>query len=253
MTAADTSDYVVGIAAGLAGGWVNSVAGGGSLVLYPALVAIGLPSVDANVTNSVALWPGYAGNIIGLGRQVLDNRATVAKLAVPAVLGAAVGSALLLATPSRAFDIVVPFLVILASLLLAAQPRLQQRLSSSHAQHPLTLLITTGLSAVYGGYFGGGLGVILIAVLGLTLGEGIRVANAVKGGLSLLINTVALVAFAAFGPVHWGLALAIAPATLTGGVVGGRFAASVNEVVLRRIVVLFGLAVGIWLAYRAIR
>jgi uncharacterized membrane protein YfcA len=247
------SQYLLAASAGLVGGWVNSVAGGGSLILYPALVAVGLPSVDANVTNAVALLPGYAGNVLGLGEQTRSNRRIIGRLAAPAVIGAGIGCALLLLTPGRAFDVIVPFLVIAASLLLAVQPRLKDLLSADRAQHPATSMISTGLGAVYGGYFGGGLGVILLAVLGLTLGAGIRVANAVKGGLSLLINIVAVIGFAVFGPVHWLLALIIGPAALAGGLVGGRFAARVNETALRRIVVVFGLVVGIWLAVRAAR
>lgn len=253
MTDLTFADYAVSVGAGLIGGWVNSVAGGGSLVLYPALIAAGLPSVDANVTNSVALWPGYAGNLLGLGSSFSDNAAHLRRLAVPAVVGAVVGCVLLLITPGRAFDVVVPFLVIAASLLLAAQPRLKAAISGEHGLHPAVLLLSVGAASVYGGYFGGGLGVILLAVLGLTLGSGIRVANAVKGGLSLLVNTVSVAVFALFGPVHWGLALAVAPATLVGGAVGGRFASGVNETALRRLVVAFGLAVGVWLGYRAMR
>ncbi|CAN5572807.1 sulfite exporter TauE/SafE family protein [soil metagenome] len=252
MTALTLADYLLGAGAALVAGGVNSVAGGGSLILYPALVAVGLPSVDANVTNSVGLWPGYAGNIVGLGPSVSENAGAIRRLAVPSVIGAAAGCALLLVTPSRAFDVVVPFLVIGASLLLAAQPRLKAALNAEHGLHPTVMMVSTGAAAVYGGYFGGGLGVILLAVLGLTLGSGIRVANAIKGGLSLLINTVSVIAFAAFGPVHWTLVAAVAPAALVGGLVGGRFAARVNEVALRRLVVAFGLAVGAWLAFRAV-
>lgn len=247
------SAYLLGATSGLVGGWVNAVAGGGSLVLYPSLVAIGLPTVDANVTNSVALLPGYAGNVLGLGEQVEANRRVIGRLAAPAIVGAAAGCALLLATPGRAFDFIVPVLVIAASLLLAAQPRLKLMLNSEHVQHPATSLISTVIAAVYGGYFGGGLGVILLAVLGLTLGCGIKVANAVKGALSLLISLVAAIGFALFGPVHWELAMVIAPAALLGGLLGGRFASRVDESVLRRTVVLFGLAVGIWLAIRVAR
>jgi uncharacterized membrane protein YfcA len=253
VTALTDADYVLGCGAGLVAGWVNAVAGGGSLLLYPALVAVGLPTVDANVTNSVALWPGYLGNAVGLGPIVRENVHELRRLAAPAIVGSALGCGLLLATPSRAFDILVPFLVVAASVLLALQPYLKARLNAEHAQHPVTSILSTGLGAVYGGYFGGGLGVILLAVLGLTLGSGIRVANAVKGGLQVLINTVTVLVFALFGPVHWQLVLAIAPATLIGGITGGRLASRVNESVLRIMVVGFGFAVGVWLAFRAAR
>ncbi|MDQ1729963.1 MAG: uncharacterized protein QOK10_122 [Pseudonocardiales bacterium] len=251
VTHASPLDLIVGAGAGVVAGWVNAVAGGGSLILYPALVGLGLPSVAANVTNSVALWPGYAGNIVGLGPIVRDNAFEIRRLTIPAVVGATAGCIVLLITPGRAFDVLVPFLVIAASLLLAAQPRLKDAVSVEHGQHPSTLLITTGLAAVYGGYFGGGLGVILLAVLGLTLGSGLRVANAIKGGLSLLINSVSVLIFALFGPVNWLLVAAIAPASLAGGLIGGRFAARIDERALRFVVVSFGLAVGVWLGIGA--
>ena len=253
MTHLSALDYLLSAGAGLIAAVVNSIAGGGSLVLYPALVALGIPTVDANVTNSVALWPGYAGNVLGLGSVVRDNAGAIRRLAIPSCVGAVAGCVLLLITPGRAFDLLVPLLVIGASVLLAVQDRLKSALATEHAQHPVTLLVSVGLAAVYGGYFGGGLGVILLAVLGLTLGSGLRVANAIKGGLSLLINTVSVLVFAVFGPVHWTVVLAVAPATLVGGVAGGRLATTIDEGTLRRVVVVFGLAVGVWLAIRAVR
>jgi len=239
--------------AGCVGGVVNAVAGGGSLVLYPALVAIGMPSVDANVTNSVAIWPGYLGNLVGLGPDVALSRGHVVRLLAPAVVGSLIGCVLLLHTPSSSFDIIVPFLVIAASLLLAAQSRLSDLLKAEHVQHPVVVTIAVLLAAVYGGYFGGGLGVIYLAVLGLCLGTDLKVTNSVKSVLTPVVNIVAVLMFAAFGPVSWTLVAWIAPASLVGSVMGGRLAQRVSAAALRRIVVVFGLGVGVWLAVRALR
>jgi uncharacterized protein len=244
--------YTLVVGAGLAGGFINAVAGGGSLVLYPALVGIGLPSVDANVTNSVALWPGYVGNVFGLRTQIADNTPILRRLALPTLIGTALGCVLLLVTPASAFDVIVPFLVVLASLLLALQPRLKRMLdgAAEPTERPRLLWLAVAFGSLYGGYFGGGLGVILLAVLGLTLGSGVRVANAVKGALAFAVNTISVLAFAAFGPVHWTIALAIWPAALLGGVIGARFAAGINDQRLRQCVVVFGFAIGIWLGIR---
>lgn len=248
MTAAD---IVLLCCAGLAGGFVNAIAGGGSLLVFPALVATGLGTVAANVTNSVALWPGYVGTLLGLGSLVHGQAAQARRLALVSSLGAAAGCALLLSTPARAFDIVVPFLVIAASLLVAFQPAIARRIGSTHRAHPHILLVAVGIGSVYGGYFGGGLGVILLAVIGLTLTAPLRETNALKSIVSLIVATVALIAFVIFGPVHWLEVAVTAPTALGGGILGGRLAASVNERLLRLAIVVFGLSVGAWLAYRA--
>jgi uncharacterized membrane protein YfcA len=254
VTALSSLDYAVGAGAGFLAGGINALAGGGSLVLYPALVAVGLPSVPANVTNSVALWPGYFGNLLGLGPTLHEARPDITRLFVPAMIGSGVGSAALLLTPSGAFDIAVPFLVFGAALLLLLQPRLRRLVDARpHARRARALQLTTLVAGVYGGYFGGGLGVILLAVLGLTLGSALRTANAVKGGLTFLISTVTVVAFAIFGEVAWLMVVAVAPAALLGGAIGGRFASTMSERLLRRLVIGFGFAMAGWLGYRAAR
>jgi uncharacterized protein len=242
--------------AGLIGGFVNSIAGGGSLVLFPALVATGVGSVAANVTNSVALWPGYIGTLVGLGSLVHDQASRARTLAPTAAVAAAAGCALLLLTPQRAFDVVVPILVIGASLLVAAQPVITRRLSAGEGKHrerPRALLIAVGVASVYGGYFGGGLGVILLAAIGLTLVEPLRQTNALKSIIQVIVATVSLVAFVLFAPVHWLDVAIAAPSALLGGLIGGRFVRRVDERLLRIGIVVFGLLVGTWLAVRAVR
>ena len=244
-------DIVLLCGAGVAGGFVNAVAGGGSLLLFPALVATGLGTVAANVTNSVALWPGYVGTLLGLGPLVREQSVHARKLVLVACVGSAAGCAILLATPTRAFSVVVPFLVIGATLLVAAQPAIARRVGTEHRAHPRMLVGAVGLGAVYGGYFGGGLGVILLAVIGLAGVGPLRATNAVKSIVSLIVATVALGAFVLFGPVHWLEVAITAPTALAGGVIGGRMAASVNERLMRSAIVAFGLAIGAWLAVRA--
>src|SRR5882757_8552605 len=144
MTAAD---IVLLCGAGLVGGMVNSIAGGGSLLLFPALVATGLGPVAANVTNSIALWPGYIGTLFGLGPLVKEQTRRARELALAACIGAAGGCAVLLSTPSRAFSGVVPFLVIGASLLVAVQPVIARRIGGEHDSHPRALVVAVGVGA----------------------------------------------------------------------------------------------------------
>ncbi|WAU81146.1 sulfite exporter TauE/SafE family protein [Streptomyces sp. Qhu-G9] len=245
----DVGDVVLIGGAGLVGGFVNSIAGGGSLLLFPALVAGGLGTVAANVTNSVALWPGYLGNVAALRGS--SRPSSVMSLAVVSAVGAAAGCALLLLTPSRTFSVAVPFLVLGASALLAFQPRLRALLGADEGDHRVRLYAGTLAGAVYGGYFGGGLGVILMALLGLTLSAPLAEVSVLKGTLQLVVATVSLVVFALFGPVHWMIALVVAPASLVGGVLGGRLATRLSEPVLRAAVVGFGVLAGVWLGIRA--
>lgn len=170
---------------------------------------------------------------------------------VASALGAAAGCALLLVTPARAFAVVVPFLVLGASGLVAVQPRVKAWLGTRAGDRPRYLLAGATAGSVYGGYFGGGLGVILMALLGLTMAAPLRQVNVVKGALQLLVASVSLVVFAMFGPVQWVAAAVVAPLSLLGGSVGGRLAKRSSERVLRRCVVAFGLVVGTWLALRA--
>lgn len=202
--------------AGLAAGAVNAVAGGGSLISFPALLAAGYPSLQANVTNTVALFPGYAGSVAGGRPELVGQGARVRSTAACSVAGALIGAALLLTTPGEVFRDVVPFLILLACALLVAQPRLaelvQTRAERRSTQHAVALQASVLLAAVYGGYFGAGLGVLLLGALGVFLNERLPRVNALKNVLSLTINAVALVAFGLFGPVAWSAVFVVAAA-----------------------------------------
>jgi uncharacterized membrane protein YfcA len=242
------------LAAGVAfvAGVINSIAGGGSLILFPTLVALGMGTVAANVTNSVAQWPGYLGGVAGFRSEYAGQRGRLLRFGFVAVLGGTAGSVLLLTTPSEAFDVVVPVLVLLASLLLAVQPLLTRRLQDSGGvvrRDPAWLYVALFLATVYGGYFGGALGVILVGVLGVGLHR-LKLANALKSALSAVTATVTLVIFGLFGPLDWLVVAVAAPASLVGGFLGARIATRIPTTPLRIFIVVFGVAVAIYLFFR---
>ena len=236
------------LVAGLLAGAVNAVAGGGSLLVFPALLAVGFPPLAANVSNSVAQWPGYLGIVAGARRDLAGQRRRILLTSSVAVVGSAIGCGLLLVLPGAVFDAVVPALVLAASAVMAAGPWLKRRIGTPDAGAPDRnggLLPAVFLAAIYGGYFGGALGVILIATLSLCVGDDLRRVNALKGLLSLVIATVTVVVFAIGAPVDWLAVAVLAPTTLLGGFVGAKLAQRLPEPVLRWAVVLLGLAVGI--------
>lgn len=242
-------------AAAFVAGAINAVAGGGSLVSFPALLAAGYPSKVANVTNSVALWPGYAAGSFGYRAELKRQRRRVVALFVPGVAGAIAGSIILLATPQSAFDLVVPFLIIFACGLMAAQDWLAglpatRKIAAQHQDHvPVSLLLSIFVLAMYGAYFGAGLGILTLAVLGILLPDEIQHSNALKGMLSLVINGMAVLYFAVLGPVRWLPALVMAGGSIGGGYLGVGIARRLGRRWLRVVVVGYGLAVaGILLA-----
>jgi uncharacterized membrane protein YfcA len=245
-------DLLVAAGVALVAGVINSIAGGGSLILFPVLVALGLGTVPANVTNSIAQWPGYIGGVLGFRGEYAGQRNRIIWFSVVAVLGGTAGSVLLLTTPSEAFDTVVPVLVLLASLLLAFQPLITKRLKAAEdgrTRDPVWLYVALFLATVYGGYFGGALGVILVGVLGLGLGR-LKLANAMKSVISMVTATVTLVVFGIFGPVDWAVVAVCAPASLIGGFLGAKVATRIPTTPLRVLIVVFGVAVAVFLYFR---
>lgn len=239
--------------AGLVSGAINAVAGGGSLLLFPALIASGLPTLPANVTNSVANWPGYVGGVLGFRPEIAEQRHRLLGLVLTTVLGSTTGCVLLLATPGSAFNVIVPVLVLLASLLLAVQPQIKKLVGTPREdgrRNTVLRHLAVFAATVYGGYFGGALGVILIGVLAMTIPDSLRRLNALKGALSLANATVSVVIFALFGPVDWLAVAVAAPTALIGGYVGAKLARRLNDRVLRWCVVVFGVVVAVYLAVR---
>ncbi|PRZ41311.1 hypothetical protein CLV47_11037 [Antricoccus suffuscus] len=247
------------IVAGFLGGAINSIAGGGSLVVFPAMLGTGMSPLVANVTNSVSQWPGYFGGVIGFWPDLKDQKHRTRQVAGAAIVGSAIGCVLLLTLPGSAFDAIVPALVIAAGVLLAFQPRLKkwaaarQETAAGEQKHPVAMIFWIFLGAIYGGYFGGALGVIILALLALTVPDTLRRNNALKSSISLVVSSVTVVAFAIFGPVQWIAVAIVAPMALIGGVVGARFARKIREDILRWVVVVLSFAVAAYLVVRAIR
>ena len=256
-------DYLAAGGAALAAGVINAVAGGGTLVSFPALVALGVPAVDANVTNTVALLPGY---LAGSWAQRDDLRPQLRRapaLGAVAAAGGLVGSIVLVITPEKAFRLSVPYLILLSCVLLLAQDRVRDWLrrtqlapagadgaalpgsGSGLSHHGVALLVTVFVASVYGGFFGAGLGIMLLALLGLFTADALARVNALKQALSFVINLVAAGFFAFTGHVRWELVPVMAVASLVGGHSGGRLAQVIDATVLRWVVVVIGVGVAI--------
>lgn len=240
------------VAAAVLAGAINAVAGGGSLISFPALLLVGFPSLTANATNIVAVLPGYLGGSIAYRRELRGQRGRALALGATSAAGALAGSALLLLVPPEVFEALAPFLVLGACAALAAQPlvdRARRRDArgddggDGHRSPALHALVF--VAAVYGGYFGAALGIVLLAVLASLLGDELQRVNALKGLLSLVIGLVSAVYLAVFGPVVALAAGVMAVGSLIGGQVGVAVARRLSERMLRWFVVAYGVAVAV--------
>jgi uncharacterized protein len=240
---------LVGLAAAAAG-TVNALAGGGSLITFPTLVAVGIDSVSANVTNTVALCPGYLGATIAQKNDLQGQGKRLALLLPAGAIGGIFGGILLLNTGERLFDILVPFLLLFASGLLAFQDLLrgwlQRRQKDENQGIPESwAVLPILLASVYGGYFGAGLSVIELAVLGVFIHDNLTRLNALKQMLSWVVNTAAALFFLFSGKVVWSVVLVVAIGALLGGLWGGKWAGRISPVALRWTVVAIGVILAI--------
>lgn len=229
--------------AGLGAGFVNGVAGGGTLVSFPVLLALGLPAVRANVTSTIGIWPGYLGGVAGFRREIGDQMDRLRALAPVAVSGGVVGAVLLLVTPSHAFSRAAPYLVLLACGLFSVQPVLAKRLARGDGQQRRVLgQAGTFVACVYGAYFGAGLGVLLLAILGIAIPDRLVRTSGLRSMLSLAVNTIAAIVFSIAAHVAWSYAGVLAVTSLVGGYAGARFARRVPTGPLRVLIILIGVA-----------
>jgi uncharacterized membrane protein YfcA len=239
---------IVGFAA-VAGGLVNALAGGGTLITFPMLTAVGVPPVAANVTNTVALCPGYLGATFAQVKDLRGQGQRLWLLMPTGVLGGIAGGILLLNTSDHTFRKLVPYLILLAAGLLFFQDRLRNwvmgRVSEAGAKtvHEAWSIVPVIPAAVYGGYFGAGVSVMVLAVIGLVLDDSLTRLNALKQAISFSINIAAAVFFLFSGQVLWPAAVVMAVGALAGGALGGRLAGKIKPIMLRRIVVTVGLVV----------
>jgi len=265
-------------AIGLVTGVINTVAGGGSLLSFPALLALGYSPLVANVTNTFGVFPSSAGGALGYRRELVGQRRTWLLLAAVCTAGSLIGAWLLLVLPASSFEAAVPVLIATAALLTLAQPWLARRMRA-RSQRPAAvpagaataeaagtaeagepppapihrrwaLLLAVLLISVYGGYFGAAIGVLLIAVLGLFLHDSLQRNNALKTSLTVVVNGVAAATFSFLGPVVWSAALTLAVATGLGGMLGAVIARRLSDRALRWAVVAIGLAAAVYSAVR---
>ena len=244
-------DYFWVTLAALAAGLTNALAGGGTLFTFPTLTAVGLPAVTANITSTVALFPGYFGATMAQSKDLRDQVRRLWLFVPTGALGGLAGGILLLNTGEKVFRELVPFLILLASLLLALQNPLRAWLtrrsqagrSAQHAEIWAVPLVF--LAAIYGGYFGAGLSVIVLAVLGLTLDDSLTRLNGLKQAIAFGTNIAAASLFVFSGQVVWSAALVMMVGALLGGVLGGRLAGRIQPNLLRKIVVTVGFVVAV--------
>ncbi len=244
-------DFVlIGLAA-LAAGTINALAGGGTLITFPVLIAVGVPAVMSNVTNTIALLPGYMGGTLAQWNDMKEQAKRLWYILPGSVIGGLLGGMLLIYTGERVFRQVVPYLILAASLLLAVQDPVRRWLMRRAEQHrggrvsELWSTLPIGLAAIYGGYFGAGLSVIVLAALGLTMDESLTKLNALKQGIAFSVNVAAAVFFIFSGLVVWEAVLVMAVCALFGGWLGGKLAGAVKPATLRWLVVTIGVVVAV--------
>jgi uncharacterized membrane protein YfcA len=231
--------------AAVVAGVINSMAGGGTLLTFPALLWVGVPAIAANATNTVALWPGSVGSVWGYRRELASTQRQLFALVVPSVVGGFLGALLLHLTPDRVFERLVPWLILFATCLFMAQEPIQRRfdLSQAHAarSHWLSWTMVFQFAVgVYGGYFGAGIGILMLAALSLIGHTDIHQMNAVKTLLAVSVNGVAALYLALAGLVVWPYALLMEAGAIAGGVAGPGVARRVGRTVVRRVVIAVG-------------
>lgn len=236
-------------------GAVNAVAGGGTLLSFPAAIAWGLPSPVANATNALAMCPGSLASAWAYRRELKAHAAPAALLSVPTIIGAVIGAALMRITPVRTFDAIVPVLVFGATLALLLQGLIARRVNAASPAAPSRARMTAAVAiqlavGTYGGYFGAAMGIVMLASLAL-LPVGLQPRIAIKNWLSAAANGVASIYFVASGLIDWRAALLMVPAAMVGGFAGGHAARRAPPAVVRALVAAIGLGVSALLAYRA--
>ena len=235
--------------AALLAGVINAIAGGGTLISFPALLLLGLQPVAANVSNTLGLLPGYASGSVAYRAELSVQALRVRLLGGVSVAGAVAGAFLLTRTSPATFSAIVPWLILLASALLLVQPLVASRLASRRPEgqdHRAPLLVAGQfLAAVYGAFFGAGLGVMTLAILGLFIRDDLQRINALKALLGLIVNVVAAAYFALFGPVDWIVVAVMLPTSVVGGFLGVAVARRLHPRLMRGLIVAFGVAVAL--------
>ncbi|GAA2234964.1 sulfite exporter TauE/SafE family protein [Kitasatospora cystarginea] len=234
------------LAAGIGAGTINTVVGSGTLITFPVLLAFGLPPVTANVSNTIGLVPGSLSGAIGYRRELAGQGGRLRRLGTASLLGGLLGAWLLIRLPGSAFKAIVPVLILLALVLVVLQPRVARAMAARRRDGAATgtgpvLLLGVFLTGIYGGYFGAAQGVLLIAILGMLLDDGMQRLNAAKNVLALTVNGVAAVFFLFSSHIDWTAVLLIAAGSVLGGQIGAKVGRRLAPPVLRGVIVAIGL------------
>jgi uncharacterized membrane protein YfcA len=243
-----TSHALLIALAGVGAGIFNGVAGGGSLISFPVLLALGYPALTANITNTIGIWPGYVASAAGFRSEIGDQKRRLVRLAPVALAGGVAGALLLLTTSPVTFASVVPWLVLGAAALFAAQPVLRRALDRGEAHprtRPVLLVLGVFAASVYGGYFGAAMGVMFLAILGLALPLSLTATSGLRTVLSMVVNGVAAVVFLIHGGLAWEAVGLLAAGSLVGGFAGARLALALPAPALRVVVVVIGVATAV--------
>jgi len=234
------------LCAAFAAGAINSIAGGGTLITFPVLIWLGLDPKVANGTSTVALWPGLFGGLFGYRRELENSSPILIRLGLTSIIGGAFGAWLLIWTPSPLFAALVPFLILFATVLFMFQGVINKRLRLGSFEGKPTRLWWTGaiifqfFSSMYGGYFGAGNGILMLAAMGLLGLSELNRANGIKNFLGICINSIAVLSFGLAGLVVWKDALVMACGALAGGYFGASLAMRIGQIWVRRGVIAIG-------------
>ncbi|HEY6122804.1 MAG TPA: sulfite exporter TauE/SafE family protein [Pyrinomonadaceae bacterium] len=244
------------VAAAFAAGAINAIAGGGTLITFPVLIWLGLDPKVANATSTVALWPGLFGGLFGYRRELADSSKLLVRLGSISVIGGAIGAWLLIWTPSPLFARLVPFLILFATILFMLQGAINRRLklqpivATPHATWWLGAIVFQFFSAMYGGYFGAGNGILMLAAMGLLGLHDLHRANGIKNFLGICINSIAVLSFSLSHLVVWPDALLMAVGALLGGYAGASMAVRIGQTLVRRAIIVIGFAITFLMLWR---
>jgi uncharacterized membrane protein YfcA len=248
--------YAIAFIAAFIAGAINAVAGGGTLVSFPALVSIGLPSVLANATSTVAIWPGSLGGMLGYREDMKSLPRSSYLLIIPSAIGGIIGAVLLAMTPTDVFDRLVPLLILFATLLFMLQEPIQRMIRTPGKAHTGSMgwligaLVFQFFVSLYGGYFGAGIGILMLAAFGILGYTDIHQMNGLKTLLAVFINGVAAIYFIWKGLVVWPEAIVMMIASIMGGIWGAGFARRLGKKGVRRIVIGIGFGMALYLLVR---
>ena len=232
-------------------GAINSVAGGGSFLTFPALIFTGVPAISANATNNFAMWFGTLASARGYREEVADQRHILRNAIAVSLVGSVIGAVLLLHTPPRTFERMIPFLLLFATIVFAVSPFLTKERAHGARRHNPFQLAAQFCTAVYGGYFGAGIGFLMLAILAFSGLPNFNAMNAVKNVLAAAINGIALVPFVLAGIIQWPQAVLMAAGAVIGGYVGSRVGRKVPQRVMRVLVICLGAAMSLYFFVRA--